>query len=195
MSELYIDALAYASKKHEGQVRKGKIIKKYIEHPIEVSNYVDIYLNGDDEIEKYKIVALLHDTLEDTDATYEEEKKLFGEDIANMVLNLTNNEKKIKKYGKAVYLSKKLVNMESKTLTIKLCDRLCNIKDLVIVDNDFTKKYMNETIYIINYLMLNRSLDDIQIRIINDIMLKINEISYNSKLKLKPKKKALKFKK
>ena len=46
-----------------------------------------------------------------------------------------------------------------------------------------------------DYPYINRSLDDIQIRIINDIMLKINEISYNSKLKLKPKKKALKFKK
>lgn len=58
----YTDALEFAMQKHEGQLDKGG--KPYILHPIEVA--LSLYKESD------KIVALLHDVLEDTDATIDD---------------------------------------------------------------------------------------------------------------------------
>ena len=188
-------ALEFAKEKHKGQYRKGKIEKEYIEHPIEVAKYVDIYLNDYIGKETYKVVALLHDTIEDTDTTYYDIYSIFGEKVADMVRSLTSDDDEITKYGKDVYLANKLTKMSNIALTIKLCDRLCNIKDLIITDNEnFKKKYMNETMYILNYLLMNRELEDIHLRIINDIMVEIKNISNKSHLEVAPNKKALKLK-
>ena len=141
------------------------------------------------------MVALLHDTIEDTDTTYYDIYSIFGEKVADMVRSLTSDDDEITKYGKDVYLANKLTKMSNITLTIKLCDRLCNIKDLIITDNEnFKKKYMNETMYILNYLLMNRELEDIHLRIINDIMVEIKNISNKSHLEIEPNKKALKLK-
>lgn len=182
----YEKALEYATKKHEGQFRKGETIaKKYIEHPIAVSKLVENYLKNDPKIETYKIVALLHDTLEDTNATYEEEKELFGKDVVDMVQTLTNDDNEIEKVGKDVYLGNKLINMNDDVLTIKLCDRLDNIKDLKISGPNFRMKYMQETMYIINFLMTNRKLTPTHLKIINDIMLEIKKVANKSKIDYK----------
>ena len=93
-------ALEYATKKHEGKFRKGYDHKPYITHPIEVSKLVEKYMKDDPEMEKYKVAALLHDTLEDTDATYEELEKLFGKDIADIVQEVTNNDDEKERLGK-----------------------------------------------------------------------------------------------
>ena len=56
----------------------------YIEHPRAVAAKLD----G----EKEKIVALLHDTVEDTDATIEEIKVIFGDEIAEAITCLTHDK-------------------------------------------------------------------------------------------------------
>jgi guanosine-3',5'-bis(diphosphate) 3'-pyrophosphohydrolase len=75
-------ALAFAAKKHAGQKRKNG--DNYIIHPIRVSQEVFT--------EKQKVIALLHDTLEDTDTTYAELKIEFGTEIAHTVLVLTREK-------------------------------------------------------------------------------------------------------
>ncbi len=75
-------ALEFATKKHAGQKRKNG--DNYIIHPIRVSQEVFT--------EKQKVIALLHDTLEDTETTYEELKKEFGIEVAHSVLVLTKTE-------------------------------------------------------------------------------------------------------
>ena len=70
----------FAAKKHEGQVDKAGV--PYINHPRAVASKLD----GDVE----KAVALLHDTVEDTDATVEEIKSIFGSEIADAVAVLTH---------------------------------------------------------------------------------------------------------
>lgn len=174
----YEKALRYASEKHEGKVRKGSIPYPYIYHPINVSHLISKYMKDDEELENYKVAALLHDTLEDTGATYEEETDLFGEDISNIVLSVTSDKKKQKELGKSVYLSTKMVEMNDKSLILKLCDRLDNISGLDVVSEEFNEKYTKETCYIVNYLLLNRELNEIHLEIINDIMKKVKEVSY-----------------
>lgn len=77
-------AKEWAKKKHEGQVRKYTG-EPYIEHPIAVSELVLEH----DLSETAVIAAILHDTVEDTDATIEEIAEVFGEDVAEYVWYLT----------------------------------------------------------------------------------------------------------
>ncbi len=79
--KLYDLALAYAAVKHEGQTDRAGI--PYIEHPKTVSAWC--------HTQKAKICALLHDTLEDTDATEEELRRFFGDEIADIVVLLTKS--------------------------------------------------------------------------------------------------------
>ena len=72
----------FAEKKHFGQVDKAGIA--YIEHPRAVASRVD----GDVE----KVVAFLHDTVEDTDTTIEEIRSIFGDEVAEAVSYLTRKK-------------------------------------------------------------------------------------------------------
>lgn len=72
----------FAEKKHFGQVDKAGVA--YIEHPRAVAAKLD----G----EKEKIVAFLHDTVEDTDATVEEIRTIFGDEIAEAVSCITHDK-------------------------------------------------------------------------------------------------------
>ena len=189
----YDIALEYATKKHEGKVRKGNPPTPYIVHPIEVSKMISNYMKNDVDEEAYKVAALLHDTLEDSDATYEEEYNLFGKQVADIVLSVTSDKKKQKELGKDVYLSKKMADMKEKDLILKLCDRLDNVSGLNITSEEFNEKYIRETTYIINYLLLNRKLNDTHLKIINDIMRKIKEVSYKDPMIIEPRKKKLSF--
>lgn len=181
-------ALDYAAKKHSGKYRKGIPKKPYIIHPVNVSKLIEKYMGDDENIEDLKVVGLLHDTIEDTDATYEEEVSLFGRYVADIVISLSSDKKMQKELGKDVYLSQKMCEMDDTTLAIKLCDRLDNVTGLNIVDKEFNAKYIRETTYIINQLLLSRKLNDIQLRIINDITNTIKIVSMDDPMIIKPRK-------
>ena len=81
------DAYTYAKEHHDGQFRKDG--SPYITHPLEVAHLVaDLGLDADSII-----AALLHDTIEDTDATHEEVAKRFGVTVANLVEGVTKLNK------------------------------------------------------------------------------------------------------
>ena len=87
-----LKALQFATKMHEGQVRKYTG-EAYIEHPVAVADIVEAFLDTKGYSEPdvmYAIeVALLHDTVEDTDATMEDILTVFGEDVAKGVWFMT----------------------------------------------------------------------------------------------------------
>lgn len=73
-------AIIFAVEKHEGGVRKGSDVP-YIVHPLEALAIVAGITSDTDIL----AAAVLHDTVEDTDATIEDIKDLFGERIASLV--------------------------------------------------------------------------------------------------------------
>ena len=75
-------AYEFAKVAHKGQ--KDKAGKDYINHPLTVASFVD----SEDE----KIVAMLHDVLEDTDTTKTELEELFGQRVADAVALLTRDK-------------------------------------------------------------------------------------------------------
>ena len=169
-------ALEFAREKHKGQMRKNNTPVEYITHPINVANLVKKYANNAKNIDDLVSSAYLHDTLEDTNTTYEELICNFGNIISNLVKELTNNDVLKKEMGKTKYLSMKMANMSENALIIKLCDRLDNVSSLYDTNKAFIDKYLRETISILNYIINNRNLNTIHLNIINDINKEVNNV-------------------
>ncbi|MBR1417322.1 MAG: bifunctional (p)ppGpp synthetase/guanosine-3',5'-bis(diphosphate) 3'-pyrophosphohydrolase [Bacilli bacterium] len=168
MSSIEEKALTFATKKHENQTRVDGT--PYITHPISVANYAKELFKNDELKEELVAAAYLHDTIEDTNTTYEEIAKEFGYFTASLVLELTNNDYMKNLISKAKYLSYKMVDMTYYGLCLKLLDRKSNVKDLINADEKFRIKYIKETTYIIDFLLNNRELDERQKEIVNDII-------------------------
>jgi len=165
-TQLIKKAYNFAKIKHDGQTRDDGT--NYIVHPLNVSKIIENYIK-DDKLETLIIASLLHDTLEDTNTTFEEIEKNFGKEAANLVLELTSSFDEVKKVGKEKYLSKKMVEMSNDALIIKLADRLNNVSDLKTSNADKRKRYLIETKNILNYLIANRELLKTQQSLVNAI--------------------------
>ena len=81
--DLIIQALEFSNKAHSDQKRKSG--EPFINHPIEVSKIL-----ANLRLDTFSIISgLLHDTIEDTTISLKEIKKIFGEEVANLVDGLT----------------------------------------------------------------------------------------------------------
>src|SRR6478736_1091359 len=115
-------AYVYGLRKHGSQVRASG--DPYFSHPAEVRLDTSSIVTG-----------LLHDTLEDTDATRDELARLFGEDIARLVdgvTKLSRLEVQSETTKEAENLRKLVLAMSSdiRVLLVKLADRLHNMRTL-----------------------------------------------------------------
>ena len=128
-----INAYKYASELHKTQKRHSG--DPYISHPVAVANILaELKLDG-----PTITTALLHDTIEDTKATYDEVKNNFGEEIADLVDGVTKISKLEveKKTLTAGENFRKLILATSKdirVLLVKLADRLHNIRTIASID-------------------------------------------------------------
>src|SRR5215210_7902224 len=104
-------ALEYAARKHRDQRRKGNHQAPYINHPIEVATLVATVGKCDDIAVLQ--AAILHDTIEDTDATPEEIEREFGAEVCGLVLEMTDDmslpspQRKLEQIDRAATLSRK----------------------------------------------------------------------------------------
>jgi (p)ppGpp synthase/HD superfamily hydrolase len=87
-SELIGKALEMAEQAHAGQTRNGSGGMAYIHHPIAVAEL----LAGNGFDESTIAAALLHDVVEDSDASVEDVAVRFGEPVARLVAALTEDE-------------------------------------------------------------------------------------------------------
>ena len=122
-------AYAYADEKHKNQLRKSG--EPYIIHPLAVAEIVaEIGLDTD-----AIAAALLHDCLEDTDASFEEISRLFGETVANLVegvTKLTRVQYSTMEEQQMENLRKMFMAMSKdiRVILIKISDRLHNTRTL-----------------------------------------------------------------
>lgn len=127
-------AYIYAMQKHGKQKRASG--DPYFSHPLEVAAILTELKMDDATI----AVALLHDTIEDTDATRDEIDELFGREIGRLVdgltkikqLNLDSRQEVSKKAKQAENLRKLLlaISDDVRVLLVKLADRLHNMRTL-----------------------------------------------------------------
>ncbi len=131
---MYFTALEFATKAHEGQMRKGGKLP-YISHPIRVALIVMRYVkqplleSHGVTIDEMCAAALLHDTLEDCNVTEQDIVKAFNPVVLHLVKSVTSNPVELKRHGKKKYLMDKMLKMSLLELFLKLCDRLANITD------------------------------------------------------------------
>ena len=93
MSDLVVlitKAFDFTARKHVGQRRKGADQEPYVNHVAEVARLLAEATNGQDPV--LIVAGLLHDTVEDTDTTYEKLKAEFGQEVANLVLEVTDDK-------------------------------------------------------------------------------------------------------
>jgi guanosine-3',5'-bis(diphosphate) 3'-pyrophosphohydrolase len=125
---LLTKALAFAAGKHRHQRRKDEHASPYINHPIQL---MDV-LTGIGRIEDVPtlIAALLHDTIEDTHTSYEELKIYFGKEIADIVMEVTDDPA-LTKEGRRQELVLKSSSFSRKAKLVKLADLITNVNDVL----------------------------------------------------------------
>lgn len=166
MSTLIHQAIRYAELKHRGQKRKVSG-EDYITHPIMVS-YLAANFKKSKALETLVCAAILHDTVEDTTATYRDILRRFGMPIASIVFELTSDPVALKEIGKLEYLKAHMAGMSSYALFLKLCDRLANL-----LDNPSTKQ-IEDTRVILAYLRTKRRLTSSHKAVIAEIQKILN---------------------
>jgi guanosine-3',5'-bis(diphosphate) 3'-pyrophosphohydrolase len=145
--DLIRKAYVCSAKYHEGQVRKSG--EPYLSHPLEVAKIL-----AELKLDEASIcTGLLHDTVEDTDATKDEIEEVFGQDIAHLVDGVTKLSQ-IKFYSseekQAENFRKMLVAMsrDIRVLLVKLADRLHNMRTLQYMAPEKQERIATETIEI-----------------------------------------------
>ena len=147
-------ARTFATQKHEGQVRKCSGLP-YIVHPEAVVNTLRQHHDMWDQ--NLLAAAWLHDTLEDTQTSYEELEDEFNEDVANLV-SMVSHPLSVKYLKRAerwpIYLYQS-ANSSRRAKALKLADRLCNITDYV---NDWSSMPKREK-YFVKHVYFNESVE------------------------------------
>lgn len=143
IKDIVVRAYKFSEEAHSGQKRRFSGLD-YFTHPKYVARVVS-HLTKDPTL---VAVALLHDTVEDTKVRIGQVEDLFGNEVANMVAELTIDKKDPEfKRNKGMYLAEKMLKMTPGALTVKLADRFHNVLFLEgdNVDIEFKKKYWDQT--------------------------------------------------
>jgi guanosine-3',5'-bis(diphosphate) 3'-pyrophosphohydrolase len=124
---LLFRALAFAAHKHRDQRRKDAEASPYINHPIALAEV----LAGEGGVADVEVLAaaLLHDTIEDTATTPEELRAEFGERIAAMVMEVTDDKALPKTERKRLQIVHAAAISPGAKL-VKLADKICNLRDV-----------------------------------------------------------------
>lgn len=126
---LFDDALRFAIEKHSGQTRR-MVNVPYILHPMEVATIIGT-MTDDEEV---LAAAVLHDTVEDTDATIEEIRQRFGKRVSLLVLTETEDKREGQDPTKTWEIRKEeslLILQNTKDIGVKMLwlgDKLSNMR-------------------------------------------------------------------
>lgn len=171
--ELLNRALDYATKMHANQFRESG--EPYITHPIAVASILfDLGLDC-----STLAAALLHDCVEDTAATDEEIRKLFGDEIAELVAGVTKLDKikfKSKEEEQAENFRRMFFAMakDIRVIIIKLADRLHNMRTISSLSAERQHAMAQETLEIFAPLASRLGLSYLKCEL-EDLCLKVLE--------------------
>ncbi|HHT55226.1 MAG TPA: bifunctional (p)ppGpp synthetase/guanosine-3',5'-bis(diphosphate) 3'-pyrophosphohydrolase [Acholeplasma sp.] len=139
-------AYFYARDKHQGQMRRSG--EPYITHPVAVAIILAHLGSGPNTL----IAALLHDVVEDTDATFMDITKLFSADVSTVIDGVTKLSKLefTVEPSQADNHQKMLIAMakDIRVILIKIADRLHNMRTLDSMPNDRQIRIATETLEI-----------------------------------------------
>ncbi|MEM9967001.1 MAG: bifunctional (p)ppGpp synthetase/guanosine-3',5'-bis(diphosphate) 3'-pyrophosphohydrolase [Pseudomonadota bacterium] len=166
-------AFDYADKMHGGQYRHSG--EPYITHPVAVAGIL-----AEQQLDDATIAtALLHDTIEDTRASFAEVEKLFGAEIASLVdgvtkltnLQLNSKETKQAENFRKLFMA---VSKDPRVILVKLADRLHNMRTIKAMHPEKQSQKARETMDIYAPLAgrmgmqwMREELEDLAFRVLN----------------------------
>lgn len=123
----FVECVDFATVKHKSQRRLDPEKTPYINHPIGVAKILTAEGNVTDM--NVLMAAILHDTVEDTETTFEEIEELFGPKIKGIVAEVTDDKTLPKAERKRLQIVHAKDSSHDAKL-VKLADKLYNLRDL-----------------------------------------------------------------
>jgi len=166
-------AYAYGERMHEGQFRHSG--EPYFTHPVAVAAILASQQLDDATI----ITALLHDTIEDTPASYAEVQEKFGKEVAELVdgvtkltnLQLNSSETKQAENFRKLFMA---MSKDLRVILVKLSDRLHNMRTIKAMRPEKQAQKARETMDIYAPLAgrmgmqwMREELEDLAFRVLN----------------------------
>ena len=121
-------ALEFAADKHRCQKRKDTQSSPYVNHLIAVTRILAAEGGIDDEADL--LSAVLHDTVEDTDTTFEELDARFGTTVAKLVGEVTD-DKTLPKAVRKQHQVDRAPGASPLAKQLKIADKIANIRDII----------------------------------------------------------------
>lgn len=122
-----LQALQFAADKHRNQKRKDAAGTPYINHPIDVA--LTLVEHGQIDDREMIAAALLHDTIEDTQTTPDEIAALFGNAVAALVMECTDNKSLPKEERKRLQIVT-APHKSKRAKQLKIADKISNIRSM-----------------------------------------------------------------
>lgn len=123
-----IKAADFAAFKHRRQRRKDAEASPYINHPLALARVLKLEA-GVAEMDVL-VAAILHDTVEDTETTVEELEREFGQAVAAIVAEVTD-DKNLPKPDRKRLQVEHAPHISHQAKLVKLADKICNLRDVL----------------------------------------------------------------
>jgi (p)ppGpp synthase/HD superfamily hydrolase len=117
----------FAAHRHATQRRKGIKAESYVIHLTEVARLLAEATDGSDH--HLVMAGLLHDTVEDTGTTSEELAARFGEDVATLVAEVTD-DKSLERHERKRMQVRTAPGRSKRARMIKIADKIANLRSL-----------------------------------------------------------------
>jgi guanosine-3',5'-bis(diphosphate) 3'-pyrophosphohydrolase len=125
---ILLKAMRFSAIKHRDNRRKDILQSPYINHPIQVAE--TLWEIGGVRDDATLVAAILHDTIEDTQTSPDEIRANFGEEIAALVLEVTDDKNLPKTERKRLQIEH-APHKSVPAKLIKLADKICNLGDIL----------------------------------------------------------------
>lgn len=120
-------ALSFAARKHRDQRRKGSSASPYVNHVIDVVTILTA--EGGVSDEAMLVAAIMHDTVEDTDTTFDELAAAFGQAVSALVREMTD-DKALPKLERKQFQVTHAPDASAEAKQIKIADKIANVRDV-----------------------------------------------------------------
>jgi len=125
-ADALLRAALFAAHKHSAQRRKDANASPYINHPLAAAEV--LARHGVEDVVTLQ-AALLHDTVEDTETTSGELGKAFGEEVARVVMEVTDDKRLPARERKRLQVAH-APHLSSSGKLVKIADKICNVTDV-----------------------------------------------------------------
>jgi len=147
-----LQAITFAALKDKDQRRKDAKASPYINHPIQVATL--LATDGGISEETVILAAILHDTVEDTETTFEELEQHFGSAVSALVREVTDDKRFSKEERKQLQIEH-AARSSVWAKQIKIADKICNVRDVLLSPppdwtEDRRREYVAWSVQVVN---------------------------------------------